>query len=385
MQNPTVLQVQNSLRYVDRENALIPPKIEFGNKLFSYSLHALLLFLFVISIPFLLVAVNRKDNSWILMVSADSEPKIQLYIQKIYQIFGAITACAMVLIILIWFNIYSSSLAKLYYGLLIALTILFIILLVSSVKIRNTILGYCPADGGNKSMKIIFMIPWFYGVFIFVFLVVALAMLFFPNTPWLGVMVCVYFVTSIIPLFGLRGIQSNVTTSEYPHMSCIRKAVNMGFGIGTYPRSLYSLWIVGSGLYIGPVIMTYLFVVVVIISLFLPLTRILDCLGGGNSRYSRSSTSTVSCREYFRPLPPGLYFSLERTTPADNGQVSVEQYFTETLFWQPELITDEHGLATVSFKLPDNIAVCQLRVNAIAGDGASGISIQELSNTKGVK
>lgn len=385
MQNLTVLQVQGSLKYVDRENALIPPKIEFGNKLFSYSLHALLLFLFVISIPFLLVAVNRKDNSWILMVSAGCEPKIQLHIQKIYQIFGAITACTMVLIIVLWFNIYSSGLAKLYYGLLIALTVLFIIMLVSSVKVRNSIFGYCPANGGSKSMKMILMIPWFYGVFIFVFLIIALAMLFFPNTPWLGVMVCVYFVTSIIPLFGLRGIQSNITTGEYPHMSCIRKAVNMGFGIGTYPRSLYSLWIVGSGLFIGPVIMTYLFVIVVIISLFLPLTRILDCLGGGNSRYSSSSTSTVLCREYFRPLPTGLYFSLERTRPDNNVPVSVEQYFTETLFWQPELITDEHGLATVSFKLPGNIPGCQLRVNAITGDGASGISIQELSNPKGVK
>ena len=157
--------------------------------------------------------------------------------------------------------------------------ILLLLLLAKSVKARNRVFKYFSPDSANCLQKIILLIPWLYGISSFVFLTLTLTAVFFSNTPGLCFITSIFFILSLIPLFGLRGIQCSVCAQEYLDLYCNREVSNMGSGIGTYPRSFSSLWIVGSGLYIGPVIMTYLIVVAVIISLFLPLCKIIDKLG----------------------------------------------------------------------------------------------------------
>ena len=275
-QNLSNLQTQSCPKYVDRESALIQPRMKLGNNFFSYLLEVILALLFIINIPFLLVALNTKNNSYWMAVSKEYPGKITRLLRKLQWMFSAITGCAMFFI----FFVCPDQPDGLKFEHVLALSILFIMLLLlaKSVKIRNRIFLYCRPDSGSHLQKIIFLIPWFYGVFVFAFSILIVTEIFFPNTPGLCLVECIFFALTLIPLFGLSGIQCSVCTQDYLDLYCNRDISNMGLGIGCYLRS-FSLWIMGSGLYIGPIIITYLIIATVIISLFLPLCMIIDKLG----------------------------------------------------------------------------------------------------------
>jgi hypothetical protein len=256
--------------------ALAQSKIEFGNMLFSYLLYASLILLVILSIPFLLVALNTRNNSFRTIISHESHSKIQRQLWKLQLMFGAVTAYAIFFITLLWLEQSVAYFSKTVYELILVLS-LFTLLLIKSVKARNIIFEYCQPDEKNNLLKIILLIPWLYGTLSFAFLFITLTTFFFPNAPGLG-LVCIFFALSLIPLFGLWGIQCSFCTKEYFNLYCNREAGNMGWGIGAYQRSFYSLWII-RGLHISPIIVTYLIIAIVIISLFLPMIRILDWLG----------------------------------------------------------------------------------------------------------
>ncbi|MFA6104035.1 MAG: MG2 domain-containing protein [Victivallaceae bacterium] len=381
------LQAKSCLKYTDRENALVQQKIKFGNELLLYLLPAILMLLAVCSIPLLLVALNTKNNSYRMVVRKEYPGEITRLLRKLqWMFFGAIIASAMSFIILRSLDQQQEYCWKIRFEHVLALSILSILLLLLAefVRVRNRIFRYCSPDSGNNLQKIILLIPWFYGVFVFVLSIVILAAVFFPNTPGLGLIACIFSALALIQLFGLSGIQCSVCIQEYLDLYCNREVSNMGLGIGTYPRSFSSLWIVGSGLYIGPIIMTYLIIVIVIISLFLPLCKIVDKLGKGGDSSSSINLNRKPREEFFKPVPAGQYFALHGTLPCKEEPVAASPYFTETLYWQPELITDEHGRAVASFKFTGQPV--QFRVIAIARDGAMGASTQELpSLTQGVK
>jgi hypothetical protein len=50
----------------------------------------------------------------------------------------------------------------------------------------------------------------------------------------------------------------------------------------------------------------------------------------------------------------------------------VREWFPETLLWKPELITDEHGRATLDVDLADSITTWRLTGSAVSGDGRLG-------------
>lgn len=56
----------------------------------------------------------------------------------------------------------------------------------------------------------------------------------------------------------------------------------------------------------------------------------------------------------------------------------LRQYFPETLFWQPEILTDAQGSAQVKFKLADNITTWKLSTIASTVDGRIGIAEREV-------
>ncbi len=47
----------------------------------------------------------------------------------------------------------------------------------------------------------------------------------------------------------------------------------------------------------------------------------------------------------------------------------LREYFPETLYWQPELVTDENGHASVDVKLADTITNWRVAVMASTMDG----------------
>ncbi|MBI3273265.1 MAG: hypothetical protein HYZ53_30015 [Planctomycetes bacterium] len=71
------------------------------------------------------------------------------------------------------------------------------------------------------------------------------------------------------------------------------------------------------------------------------------------------------------PDPPTTSLS-DLDDSARKSSVRVREHFPETLFWRPEVLTDEHGEAAVSIPLADNITTWRLDVQGVtaAGQGA---------------
>ena len=57
----------------------------------------------------------------------------------------------------------------------------------------------------------------------------------------------------------------------------------------------------------------------------------------------------------------------------------LREYFPETLFWSPELLTDKDGKATLNFKMADNITTWKLYTIASTKDGKIGAAEKEIS------
>jgi hypothetical protein len=56
----------------------------------------------------------------------------------------------------------------------------------------------------------------------------------------------------------------------------------------------------------------------------------------------------------------------------------VRRYFPETLLWQPQLITDEAGQASVEIPLADSITVWKMNVDAVSATGRLGNSVMDV-------
>lgn len=60
--------------------------------------------------------------------------------------------------------------------------------------------------------------------------------------------------------------------------------------------------------------------------------------------------------------------------PGGGDAVRVRQYFPETLLWTPELITDDHGRASLELDLADSITTWRFTASAVTRDGRLGAS-----------
>jgi hypothetical protein len=57
---------------------------------------------------------------------------------------------------------------------------------------------------------------------------------------------------------------------------------------------------------------------------------------------------------------------------ATAAPIRIREWFPETLFWRPEVITDDQGMANVDVELADSITTWRLMVSAVAADGRLG-------------
>ncbi len=92
------------------------------------------------------------------------------------------------------------------------------------------------------------------------------------------------------------------------------------------------------------------------------------------------------------PSKNGNNLAVTKSAPkitVDGGQISksgvqaiatprLREYFPETLYWQPEIITDAQGRAQVKFKLADNITTWKLAAIASTKDGRVGVVEKEI-------
>lgn len=81
--------------------------------------------------------------------------------------------------------------------------------------------------------------------------------------------------------------------------------------------------------------------------------------------------------------------SITTTTKAGQGRIAVppeqtstprvREYFPETLFWNPELVTDKKGRAELKFKLADNITTWKMYSIASTKGGKIGVAEKEIT------
>lgn len=67
---------------------------------------------------------------------------------------------------------------------------------------------------------------------------------------------------------------------------------------------------------------------------------------------------------------------------ADDTQMTLRNNFPDTAFWQANLVTDENGVGTVSFKLPDSITSWRATTRGITADSMLGSETSEVISTK---
>ena len=74
------------------------------------------------------------------------------------------------------------------------------------------------------------------------------------------------------------------------------------------------------------------------------------------------------------PLTKTVYNSFDKSFGMSSSAPTprLRQYFPETLYWQPQLITDDNGRASIDLNLADSITTWRLSASAVSRDGRLG-------------
>lgn len=87
-----------------------------------------------------------------------------------------------------------------------------------------------------------------------------------------------------------------------------------------------------------------------------------------------SAIKSVTKKEVAKSISDAINISKEQ----QNSTPRVREYFPETLLWQPELITDKNGKASLKFKLADSLTTWKLYAVASTETGEVGLIEKEL-------
>ncbi len=113
------------------------------------------------------------------------------------------------------------------------------------------------------------------------------------------------------------------------------------------------------------------------------------CLGAVDEAiYSISEDYTTPMEQV---LFPDVYSEVSTTSSFDTYYYSgdsksdpnrLRQRFRDTAYWNPAVMTDQNGEATVSFRLPDNLTTWRLTARALAYEAQSGQGVGRIEVTK---
>ncbi len=98
-----------------------------------------------------------------------------------------------------------------------------------------------------------------------------------------------------------------------------------------------------------------------------------------------SETQTITVSESVAPvettsaaLSGRVTGTQSKSAPPPNSTPRLREYFPETLFWQPELVTGKNGRAQIRVPLADNITTWKLSIIASSEDGEIGTADKEI-------
>ena len=391
MLNRSSLHVQASSRYADREDQLINRKIAIDHDLFICFLMLLVALLLFFSIPLLKISMNAgRENYWVV-VEKSCWKDIQRKLRCFQLLFTAPVIIALILSIVIS-NCSTATYAsiikyKLNFVIIILLFAGFMLMLIYFFKSRNRIFYYLDRSKITDAQKVILLIPWIYAVYIFVSFSFLLSVILFPNTDGIAYLAVLFMIFLLFPAVSISRIRYVFCVKEDFDLRC-QSRFTLGSGLGRQPGRYSVLWMVTALFYAGPFTIVYIIFVLMIIAMFMPFTKTIDKLGKGDGPswsggsggyyYSGSSDSYVKPEVFFEKMQENPLLNLNGEQLVKTELPYIRRFFPETLYWQPQLITDEQGRAAISFNVADTITNYRFSTSAISRIGKLDSVQQEL-------
>ena len=107
------------------------------------------------------------------------------------------------------------------------------------------------------------------------------------------------------------------------------------------------------------------------------------------SIYAIRQDSTPDMRRFFHgPVQNSVTTSFSYSEYYYGGEDKfagkVRKYFPDTAYWNPSIVTDRNGVASVSFKMPDNLTSWRATARAVTANMAVGSAKQNVTVTKNI-
>ncbi len=282
-QNMNNLQVSEKKSYKQREHALVRKKIKYGNILFVILISVSSFVYLLIAVPFAFGIQNLNSEQYALVTARTDWKKVQRRLSAIM----AMSFIAM--LILIFFIVIRSGMVNIKISnaedslrIICSGMVIFgmIVLWIFTWRSWRALFGYFRTSYIQNLQKILLLVPYISGMFIFVFMLLVLAWIFFPNAPHTGMLSIIFLLISLVPMISINAAQVMICTKEHLEMKKKFKA-GLGMGIGRHPRPYSKVWIFASMLSVGPVVAIYLAIMITVLAMFLPFICIVEKLGGG--------------------------------------------------------------------------------------------------------
>jgi hypothetical protein len=149
-------------------------------------------------------------------------------------------------------------------------------------KFKNLLLKEHSGEAGDAVKKSVLLLPYMFIIFLLFEHIYLFGLFFLETIEWASGLVLFFQVLAFIWISYAWGITKFIyTQEEYDNMLTYGagKVTGLGAGLGAYQTSFFKTWIWGGALYWGVPVFIYLFVVIIIVAMFLPLTRIIQYLG----------------------------------------------------------------------------------------------------------
>ena len=168
-----------------------------------------------------------------------------------------------------------------YILMLAAYLILLVIVLWNSFHFRNTLLEKSSPESGDIIKKSIFLLPYLFFVFIFFQHCYLCGSVFIGDISDFALLFWTFQALAVIWFFCVYRITDFFYTPvEYNNISMystgnMKYSAGFGDGLGTHPYSSCKIWIGSGFVYWGIPVFIYFMVILIIISMFLPLCKII--------------------------------------------------------------------------------------------------------------